>query len=659
MKFKLHIVAIAFLFCACKSKETKETKNAHREPARIAYGDCASASTNFRSGPRPGPVSDPFEEERSVATEDTPEPKEAVPETPPTAPAEDAEEADGDDQMLDGREAAMRAAKEAGVLGELKPGGAFASLTGSADFSSGLDDQDILGGDEVAEMQGGWGYGLPGQGPGGGGTASGAVGLGKYGNIGAPDNGTGIGYGYGTAARRRQGPAPKVKIGNVETVGDLDKNIIRRYVRRKLPRIRHCYEKELLVVPTLAGTVVTKFTISPQGTVSDSTASGIDNKEIESCVAKAMDSIQFPKPKGGGTVKARYPFSFEPADEVAPPAASTVPKPAPAEPPYTAGEHNPLKSVEPAIQACLRTADADAYGVMAVEMDISKDGSIAKSSPLGRGDAKLHACIAEAAKPVRVKLKAAGTYRCPIAYGNMPLEKAPHVDVTEEAISYGGRTLASTREIMEDQGIGWKIQPLFDALKATNKESAIAAKKMPVSLSGPLIVRPLPATPMKALRRIVMNGYASESNLLLAAQEDGEWSLLREVALPVEPVPEGTGSAWGSRSIGRYGEIGLSGEPPQNISVLVTGNAIWVGSSDGARLLIKKEGDAHDLSSVTESLKEMREKPLFKARKDIELSAEDDVTYGNFVQIVKLAQDSGFSDWALMDPQSLTVRFKE
>jgi hypothetical protein len=215
---------------------------------------------------------------------------------------------------------ALDQARKAGVLGLLAqtPGGAFASITGSADFSSGLDDRDVYGGllgNEVGEMAGGWGYGVSGVGPGGGGTGWGTIGTGNYGTIGH-GSGTGSGYGSGSGKggmRGRKAQPPQVRIGNVSATGDLDKNIIRRYIRRKLPRIRHCYEKELLVKPALAGTVVTQFQISPAGSVQGANAKGINNGNVESCVAAAIQSIQFPKPKGGGYVNVRYPFTFQPA----------------------------------------------------------------------------------------------------------------------------------------------------------------------------------------------------------------------------------------------------------------------------------------------------------------------------------------------------------
>jgi hypothetical protein len=218
------------------------------------------------------------------------------------------------------KQAAIDQARKAGILGVMaqNPGGAFASLTGTADFSSGLDDRDVYGGligNEVGEMAGGWGYGISGVGPGGGGTGWGTIGTGKYGLIG---HGSGTGTGYGTGSGRggmrgRKASAPEVRIGNASATGDLDKNIIRRYIRRKLPQIKYCYEKQLIVKPTLSGTVVTQFQISPEGVVQGASSSGIGDKQVEECVADAIRSIQFPKPKGGGYVNVRYPFTFQAA----------------------------------------------------------------------------------------------------------------------------------------------------------------------------------------------------------------------------------------------------------------------------------------------------------------------------------------------------------
>ena len=66
-----------------------------------------------------------------------------------------------------------------GAAAEMEAG-AFASITGTGDLSSGFDDLDIEGGliGQEGEMRGGFGFGRSGFGPGGGGTGAGGLGLG-------------------------------------------------------------------------------------------------------------------------------------------------------------------------------------------------------------------------------------------------------------------------------------------------------------------------------------------------------------------------------------------------------------------------------------------------------------------------------------------------
>jgi len=214
------------------------------------------------------------------------------------------------------KEKQLKDARTAGALGVLKAqqGGAFASLTGTGDFSSGLDDQNVYGGlwgDEVGEMQGGYGFGRSGTGPGGGGTGWGTIGTGRYGTMG---HGSGTGKGYGVGGGRggmggRGSPIPKVTIGQAQATGDLDKAIIRRYIQRNKRKIKNCYDRQLLVNSNLKGTVRSSFTIMPAGNVINSTATGVSGS-VSSCVAMVIGTIKFPKPKGGGVVNVKYPFRF-------------------------------------------------------------------------------------------------------------------------------------------------------------------------------------------------------------------------------------------------------------------------------------------------------------------------------------------------------------
>ena len=219
------------------------------------------------------------------------------------------------------RQQAIEQARNAGILGNtaIVNGGAFASLTGTGDISSGFDDSNIYGGllgNEAGEMNGGFGYGRSGFGPGGGGTGWGTIGTGRYGTIGH-GSGTGSGYGVGGGRggmRGRTAAVPTVSIGQPNANGDLDKAIIRRYIKRNIQKITYCYEKQLLAKPGLAGTVQTQFFITPNGNVAQSSGSGVD-PEVANCVADVIHGIEFPKPKGGGGVQVNYPFTFRPAGQ--------------------------------------------------------------------------------------------------------------------------------------------------------------------------------------------------------------------------------------------------------------------------------------------------------------------------------------------------------
>ena len=109
----------------------------------------------------------------------------------------------------------------------------------------------------------------------------------------------------------RDGGVPTVSIGQPNVAGDLDKAIIRRYIKRNIQKIQYCYEKQLLASPGLQGTVLATFSITPTGSVRDAKGTGV-HPSVSSCVASVIDRIEFPKPKDGGLVRVNYPFTFRP-----------------------------------------------------------------------------------------------------------------------------------------------------------------------------------------------------------------------------------------------------------------------------------------------------------------------------------------------------------
>jgi TonB family protein len=212
-------------------------------------------------------------------------------------------------------------AKNAGILGVLKQseGSHIASIFGR-DSALGNDAADVLGGlvgNQIGEAYGVGGLGLVGTGSGGGGTGEGTIGLGNLGTIGkggGGGNGSGYGRGAGGLGGRRA-HAPDVIPGQANVRGSLDKEIIRRIIRRHINEVKYCYEQELTKKPTLGGRIMVQFTIAASGQVIASVLqnSTMGNARVENCTVQAVRRWEFPKPLGGGIVIVSYPFVLTPA----------------------------------------------------------------------------------------------------------------------------------------------------------------------------------------------------------------------------------------------------------------------------------------------------------------------------------------------------------
>lgn len=199
-------------------------------------------------------------------------------------------------------------AESTGLLADLN------SMTDTSIFGTGGLDNSVsnavggLVGSQYGNQMGAGGLGSRGSGLGGGGTAEGLGGLGTKGRgSGASGYGQGGGY-YG----QKGGGSPGVGAGDPIILGALDKSIIDRIVKKHLPQIRYCYQKELNKNPKLFGKMVVKFVIAKDGSVSSSTTktSTMNNPIVENCVHSRFMRMRFPSPKGGGIVIVSYPFVF-------------------------------------------------------------------------------------------------------------------------------------------------------------------------------------------------------------------------------------------------------------------------------------------------------------------------------------------------------------
>jgi hypothetical protein len=214
------------------------------------------------------------------------------------------------------REQAIKYAQNAGVLGsESALRGGIASLTAETNFSSGFDDADIYGPQFGAsgEGRGNFGFGRSGFGAGGGCTVApcGIIGTGRYGTIGTgPRAGDGWRGGGSWGNGHNHTPSvPKPTIGMPTSGGNLDKSIIKRYIKRNVDKIAYCYESQLLAKPGIEGEVMINFLITGSGTVTSSSGAGFDGK-VAGCVAGVIKNIEFPRPTDGGNVQVNYPFTF-------------------------------------------------------------------------------------------------------------------------------------------------------------------------------------------------------------------------------------------------------------------------------------------------------------------------------------------------------------
>jgi hypothetical protein len=105
--------------------------------------------------------------------------------------------------------------------------------------------------------------------------------------------------------------------GSGDEEGTLDKEYIRRRVRKVVPLVRECYELALREHPQLSGRMDVEFVIIGEegvgGLVETSQVketSTLNDPVMVECVRETMYALQLQPPKGGGRVVVRYPFEF-------------------------------------------------------------------------------------------------------------------------------------------------------------------------------------------------------------------------------------------------------------------------------------------------------------------------------------------------------------
>ncbi|HQL57894.1 MAG TPA: AgmX/PglI C-terminal domain-containing protein [Myxococcota bacterium] len=107
--------------------------------------------------------------------------------------------------------------------------------------------------------------------------------------------------------------AARVVTGPISLDGELDRQTVQRYIQSKLDQIRYCYQSEVQRNPNLAGQKRAEWVILPTGKVASVKIgqTTLNSPAVEKCVVARIRSWRFPSPKGGGTARVSYPFTFK------------------------------------------------------------------------------------------------------------------------------------------------------------------------------------------------------------------------------------------------------------------------------------------------------------------------------------------------------------
>jgi len=87
---------------------------------------------------------------------------------------------------------------------------------------------------------------------------------------------------------------------------------IREIINVHNPELQRCYQRSLLLRPTLAGKCVVRFTIGSEGQVVEATMkeSNLGAPEMDACILETVRKFAFPRAKRGGIAIVTYPFVF-------------------------------------------------------------------------------------------------------------------------------------------------------------------------------------------------------------------------------------------------------------------------------------------------------------------------------------------------------------
>lgn len=118
---------------------------------------------------------------------------------------------------------------------------------------------------------------------------------------------------------RPAGPLPSVsmRVGRASSTDGMPESWMRRVMVNATPRLAFCYELALLGHPRLQGTMTLEMVLATSGAVRMARVTGMNHDVLHGCVARAMRSVRFPKPRSCGMTLARVSVSLSRARRTA------------------------------------------------------------------------------------------------------------------------------------------------------------------------------------------------------------------------------------------------------------------------------------------------------------------------------------------------------
>lgn len=110
-------------------------------------------------------------------------------------------------------------------------------------------------------------------------------------------------------------PSDPVVGASPPAAGDGERAAINRTLRSRVSTARHCYERELQRVPSLAGTVTLDFVVQANGAATDVHVSqNTSNDEgLGACLTAMILRTRFPPDVARNPITISYPFVFAPS----------------------------------------------------------------------------------------------------------------------------------------------------------------------------------------------------------------------------------------------------------------------------------------------------------------------------------------------------------